>query len=77
MSRIRFPAVEDFSLLYSVQTDSEAHPVSYHIAIRGSLPGVKRSESEADDSISFSTEVKKDGAIPPLPSICFHGIVVN
>jgi hypothetical protein len=28
MGRVRFPAVQDFSLLHSVQTDSGAHPAS-------------------------------------------------
>jgi hypothetical protein len=29
MSRVRFPALQDFSLLHSVQTSSGAHPDSY------------------------------------------------
>jgi hypothetical protein len=41
-SRVRFPArVGDFSLHYSVQNGSRAHPASYPMGIRGSFPGGK------------------------------------
>jgi hypothetical protein len=32
-ARVRFPAVQDFSPLCTVQTDSDAHPVSYATGI--------------------------------------------
>jgi hypothetical protein len=38
--------------------------------------GVKRHGREADHSPPPSADVKKDGAIPPLP-ICPHGLVLN
>jgi hypothetical protein len=44
----------------SFQTDSVAHPASYPMGTRGSIPG-----GEADLSPS-SAEVKNSGAIPPL-----------
>jgi hypothetical protein len=37
-ARVGFPAVQDFSLLHSVQTDSEAHP-AYPVGTGGSFPG--------------------------------------
>jgi hypothetical protein len=40
-ARVRFPAVEDVSLLHVVQTGSGAHPVSYPVGTEGSFPGCK------------------------------------
>jgi hypothetical protein len=40
-ARVRFPAMQDFSLLHSVQTDSGAHPASYPMHTGGSGPGGK------------------------------------
>jgi hypothetical protein len=40
-ARVRFPAVQDFSLLPSVQTGSGAHPASYPMGTGGSFPGGK------------------------------------
>jgi hypothetical protein len=37
--RVRFPAVQDFSFLHSVQTDSEANPASYAMGNGGSFTG--------------------------------------
>jgi hypothetical protein len=38
----RFPAeTRDFSVLHSIQTDSEHHLASYLIGTRGSFPGGK------------------------------------
>jgi hypothetical protein len=41
MARVQFPAVQDFSLLHSVQTDSGAHPISYPVGTVGFFAGVK------------------------------------
>jgi hypothetical protein len=38
---VRFPEVQDFSLLHSVQTGSGAHPASYQMGTGGSFPGGK------------------------------------
>jgi hypothetical protein len=60
---IWFPAgARDFSLLYSIQTDSWTHPASYPIGTRGSFPG-----GEADHIPPSSAELKNGGAMPPLP----------
>jgi hypothetical protein len=40
-ARVRYPAVQDFSLLHGVQTGSGAHPASYPMGIWGFSPGVK------------------------------------
>jgi hypothetical protein len=41
-SRVRFPAgTGNFCLLHRVQNGSEAHPASYPVGTRGSLPGDK------------------------------------
>jgi hypothetical protein len=66
-ARVRFPAVHDFSLPHSVQTDSGAHPASYPMGTGALSPGVKRLGCEAGHSAPSSTEVKHGGAIPPLP----------
>jgi hypothetical protein len=73
---VRLPAVQDFSLLHSVQTGSGTHPASYPVTSGftpppppdgESFPGVRRPWREADRSPPSSAEVKKGGAIPPLP----------
>jgi hypothetical protein len=40
-SRIQFPAVQDFSLFHSVQTDTGAHPASYSKGIESFFSGGK------------------------------------
>jgi hypothetical protein len=64
-ARVRFPAVQDFSLFHSVQTGPEAHPPSYPVGTWGSFLGIKRPGREADHSPPSSAEVKKSGATPP------------
>jgi hypothetical protein len=59
----------DFSLLYSVQTSSEAHRASYPVGTGGLSMGVKWSGREADHSPPSEASVKNDGAIPPLRSM--------
>jgi hypothetical protein len=57
-----------FSLLHSAQTGSGAHPASCPMDTGGSFPGGKAvSGRETDHSFPSSAEVKKAGAIPPLP----------
>jgi hypothetical protein len=48
-----------FSLLHSVQTGTEAHPVPF--------PEVKLSRREAYSSPPSSAEFKNGGAVTPLP----------
>jgi hypothetical protein len=68
MAEVRFPAeAKEFSVLHSVQTGSGTHPDPYPNGTGGDFLGVKRPESEVDDSPSPSTEVNNDEAIPPLP----------
>jgi hypothetical protein len=57
---------QEFSLVHSIQTGSGVHPASYPGALS---PGVERPGSEADHSPPSSAEVKKGGAIPPLPHV--------
>jgi hypothetical protein len=64
--RVRFPAVHDFSLLHSVQTESGVHPASYSMGTRGSFLGGKAAAGHSPPS---SAEVKKGRAIPPLPHV--------
>jgi hypothetical protein len=45
---VRFPAEQNFTLLHSVQTGSEAHPASYTMGIRGNFPWGKAAGDEAD-----------------------------
>jgi hypothetical protein len=56
-SRVRFPAgAGNFSLHHRVQNGSGAHPV---LGTRGSFPGGKAAELEADHSPPSSAEVKE------------------
>jgi hypothetical protein len=38
-ARVQFPAVQDFSLLRSLETESGAHPDSHSVDTGGSFPG--------------------------------------
>jgi hypothetical protein len=59
-ARVRFPEVQDFSLLHSLQTDSGAHPASCPVGTWDLFPrGVKRQGREADQLPPSSAEVKK------------------
>jgi hypothetical protein len=58
--RVQFSAeAGNFSLHYSVQNGSGAHPASYSMGTRGSFPEVKRPGREADHSAPSSAEVKE------------------
>jgi hypothetical protein len=60
MTPVRLPAVENFSLLLSVKTDSGTHSASCTMATEGTSPGVKRQRHEAR---IFSADVKNGEAI--------------
>jgi hypothetical protein len=69
-ARVRFPRAQDFSLLHSFHTDSEAHPVS-----EGTFPGGGgRQGCEADHSPPSTAEVKKKNVQSP---VCLHGIYLT
>jgi hypothetical protein len=55
---------QDFSLLYSVQTGSGAHPASHPLGSTGFPPWVKRPRREGDQSTPSTTDVKNGRAIP-------------
>jgi hypothetical protein len=57
---------QDFSLLYVVQTGSEAHPASYSWVL-----GVKRPGSEADHSLPYRAEVKNTWIYTSTPPYVF------
>jgi hypothetical protein len=50
---VRFPAVQDYPVLHSIQTGSGAQPASYPVGIRGSFHRVKWQGHEADYSPPF------------------------
>jgi hypothetical protein len=65
---VRFPAgTRDFSLLHSVQTDSEAIQSPIRCVPVAFSHEVKRPRREADHSPPSSAEIKKCWIIPPLP----------
>jgi hypothetical protein len=64
---VRFPALQDFYLLLSVQTGFGVQPASSPTSTGALSKGVSRQECEDDHSPLFIVEVKKGGAIPPLP----------
>jgi hypothetical protein len=59
-------AVQDFSLLYSVQTGSGASQPHIQWVPETLCLGVKRQGRETDHSTPSSAEVKNGGAIPPF-----------
>jgi hypothetical protein len=64
---VEIMAVQDFSLLHTIQNDSEAHPFFYPMDIVGSLStGFKGQGRETDHSIPSSAKVKKARAVPPI-----------
>jgi hypothetical protein len=71
-ARVRFPAVKDFSLLHSVQTEPGAHPAPYPMCTGAYFPGVKRPGRKAD----HSPRLIKLELYLHSPN-CFHGIVLN
>jgi hypothetical protein len=68
-SRAPFQAVQDFSLLHSVQTGCRAHPASYPMGTGGTFPRDNRPECEAGHSPPSNAEVENGGAILPLPHV--------
>lgn len=61
MTRVRFPTVQSFPHLHSIQTDSGANRASYAMGIRGPFPGrgVKQQGRENDHVFSSRTEVNE------------------
>jgi hypothetical protein len=67
-------AVQDFSLLHYVQTDSGAHPPSYPMGSGGNFPGVRRQGRQADLGLVPRSRMVELYLHSPL---CLHGIVLN
>jgi hypothetical protein len=61
---------EDFSLLHSVQTSSETHPVSCLMGNGGSFLWVKQPKHESDHSLPSAAKLKNGGInFNPHPSL--------
>jgi hypothetical protein len=77
-STVRFPAGSgNFSFHYRVKNGSGDHLASYLMGTRGSLPGEKRPEREADHSPPSSAEVKNAWSYTSTPPIHLHGVVLR
>jgi hypothetical protein len=76
MVRLRFPAVQDFSILHSVQNGSGTHQASYWTLTSAHSPEVKRQGCAAEDSPPYHAEVKNGGTIAPLPHMS-SSIILN
>jgi hypothetical protein len=76
-SRVRFPARSGNFFHHRVQNDSGAHPASYPTGTRGSFPGVKRPEREADHSPPSSVEVKNEWSYTFTPPVRLHCVVLS
>jgi hypothetical protein len=63
---VRVLVGEDFSILHTVQTSSEAHPAFYPMGTGALSTGVKRPWREADNSPPTRAEVKKTWVYHPL-----------
>jgi hypothetical protein len=71
-SRVRFlTGAGNFSLHHRIQNGSGAHPASYPMGIRGSVPGSKAIGRKADHSPPSSAEVKECVELSPLPQYAF------
>jgi hypothetical protein len=71
-STFRFPAgAGNVSLHYRVPNDSGAHPASYPMGTRGSFPGAKRPDREADHSSPSSAGVKNAWSYTSAPKYVF------
>jgi hypothetical protein len=74
---VQFPAgPRDSALLQSVQTGSEANPVSYTMGNGVISLRVMRQRRESDHTPPSSAVVKNGRAIPSLP-ISLHDMVLN
>jgi hypothetical protein len=70
-SGVRIPiGARNFSHHY-VQTSSGAHPASYTMGPRGSFPGVKQPEREADHSPPCSAEIENAWSYTFTPQYAF------
>jgi hypothetical protein len=67
----------NFSLHHRVQNDSGAHPASHPMGTKGSFPGLKRPEREADHSPPSSAEVKECVELYLHSPIRLHGVVFS
>jgi hypothetical protein len=77
-SGVRLPAgAGNFSLHHRSQNGSGAHPASYPMGTRGSFPGAKRLEHEADHSPPSSAEVKNACGYTFTPAIRLHDAVLS
>jgi hypothetical protein len=67
--RFRFPVETKTFFLFSITSSPTLRPTQHSIqwVPKAVSPGVKRQEREADHSYLSSAEVKKGGAIAPLP----------
>jgi len=59
------------SLPHRVETGSGTYPASYPMGTRGSFPGVKAAEREADHSPPSSTKVKNTWRYTVTPQYAF------
>jgi hypothetical protein len=67
MALVQFLPVQDFSLLHTVQTTLGPTQPPIQWVLGALSPGIKQRGCEANQSHPSSAEVKKGGAIPPLP----------
>jgi hypothetical protein len=65
-ARVRFPTMQDSSLLYSAQTESGPTHLPAQWVMGTLSPGVKQQGREADHSLQSTAEVKKGESIPPI-----------
>jgi hypothetical protein len=76
-TRVRFPALQDYSLLHVVQTGSGAHPASYPVGTWGFFPGGK---SGKDVKLTTHLHLLPKSRMVELylhSPIRLHGIVLN
>jgi len=74
---------------HRAQTSSGAHPTSHPMDSKGSFPGGKSAECDADTSPPPSAEVKNawsytstpikrlHGVVLALSNVCIHGVVLS
>jgi hypothetical protein len=63
--------------IYRVQNGSGAHPSSYPLGTRGSVPGSKDAREETDHLPPSSAESKNAWSYASTPPIGLHGVVLS
>jgi hypothetical protein len=77
ISRVRFPTVQEFPLLDSIQTNSGAHPASYPMGTGYSFPGGKSGRDMKLPAHLLLVPRSRKLELNLYSPICLYGIMFN